>query len=210
MFRNAFVFAAPVLFSFTLFAVSPAIAQSTPSDADFDSIAAGPWFAPVLSGTPATIDVLPVANVLTLYPNQVPVGASGNVLRVDNSTMSEDVVLRFNYDCGAGDETTDCRISYGFAAWSMVEGQGIEVHVDDDGSYATPDYEWDAMIPGGDWQDSLIGSGYHDVTACGSAHTLDIVVEAGALVVLDGIVSECLTPVSSIPESVGMLKGRFE
>lgn len=210
MSRPYVVFATLLLCSLLLVSTGPAHAQSTPSSADFDAIAEGVYTDPLISGTPDYMSISAVANALTLYPNLVPPGASGNILRIDNSTQTTDAVLRFDYDCGPGDATTDCRINYAFVAWSMVEGKGMQVHIDDDGTLASPDYSWAGVIPEGDWQVSLLGAESHDAVGCSAAHTLDVVVEGGALVMLDGITSECLTVVPTERPSFGAIKSRFD
>lgn len=198
---------------FTLvFAASIAQAQSTPPSADFDSVPEGPWFDPLYFGSPDNMGVFDVSNVLTLYPFVIPPGASGRVLRVDNSSSSanDDVILRFSYNCSPGDQTSTCRIHYAFAGWTFTDGRGIEVFIDDDGSYTNPVFAWHGSLGTGDVEDGTVGSEFNDVINCTSDHLLEIVVQGGALLILDNVLAECVSPVATESHDFGTLKGWFD
>jgi hypothetical protein len=198
-----------ILVALALLLPPEARAQSTPPSADFDSFAEGPWYDALYFGTPDYMSILDVANMATLYPNLLPPGASGNALRVDNSTNTEDVILRFAYDCAPGDAQSDCRIDYGYVLWSMVEGQGVDVYIDDDGGYTSPVFSWVPAIPAGDWQVSTVDVATHDAGGCSSSHILDMVVHGGALVMLDDFTSQCLGVVPTEERSFGTVKSRY-
>lgn len=200
------------LFVSLLCVVSNAAAQSTPPSADFDSIAQGPWFDALYSGTPDDMSVLDIANLLTIYPLVVPPGASGRALRVDNSssTSNDDVILRFTYNCSPGDPASTCRINYAFVGWTFTDGLGIQVFIDDDGSYTDPVYTWTGSLAGAALEDGIQGTQFHDTVNCSSDHLLEIVVQGGALLILDGVLAECVSPVSTEPQGFGTMKSWFE
>lgn len=195
-----------------LLANASALAQITPADADFDPIPTGPWFDVLLSGTPDDMSVLPIANAMTIYPLVVPPGASGKLLRVDNSSSpsNDDVILRFTYGCDGGDSEATCRLGFGFVGWTFTDGLGVEFHVDDDGSYLTPDDAWYGSLTGGALEDGTVETTFVDAANCTSTHVLDVVVQGGALFIVDAVLAECLAPVSDRESSFGTIKSRFD
>jgi hypothetical protein len=202
----------PILLLSLLCLGAAAHAQITPPSADFDALPSGPYLDPLVSGTPDDMQVLPISNLMTLYPLVVPPGASGKALRVDNSSSpsNADVLLRFAYDCGSSDQSAGCRISYGFVGWTFTDGRGIEVYIDDDGSYTTPDFTWYGSLTGGAVEDGISSTTFQDAINCSAAHTLDIVVQGGAFLIIDDVLAECLAPIPNQAPQFGMLKAWFE
>lgn len=201
------------LFSFSLLvAASPGLAQITPADADFDVLPTGTWFDVLLSGTPDDMRILPVANATTIYPLVTPPGATGKLLRVDNSVSSanDDVILRFQYGCDGSDAQGTCRLSFGYVGWTFTDGLGVEFYVDDDGSYTTPAASWYGSLAGGAIEDGIAAAVSLDATNCTSTHVLDVVVQGGALFIIDAVLAECVSPVSADGSSFGTLKSRFD
>lgn len=197
---------------FALATSTTAAAQITPADADFDSLPTGPYFDVLLSGSPTDMNVRNVANVLTIFPNVVPPGAAGNLLRVDNSTSpsNDDVILRFAYGCDGSDSEAACRLSFGFVGWTFTDGRGVKFYVDDDGSYTSPAASWIGSVTGGAIDDGTVEAVSIDAPNCTTTHILDVVVEGGALFMVDGVLAECLAPVADETIDFGTLKSRFE
>lgn len=98
-----------------------------------------------------------------------------------------DGILRFARDCSPGEPTSTCRVHYSFVGWTFTDGVGIQVFIDDNGSHTDRVYTWAGSLRGSDAEDGIQGTQFKDTVDRSTDHLLEIVLQGGALLILDGV-----------------------
>jgi len=167
--------------------------------ADFDALGPGPYpfgggSPRILSGPPDAAGRVAIVVAGGNPPGGAPIvpNVAGNYICINMQNPAPQpipLIIEFDFTCDP-DPQGICQVKYDFSMATWVDGSGIEVFVDPNGSYDNTDdvHFPSAVIPPG----TVEGSNTENAGVCdSSAHTIAFRVFPGTFLYLDNMETVC-------------------